>query len=116
MDSLAAMALGRAAAGKPHRVFDWEKAAQLIKDSGATAAAAGLRDDWEYTGDTILIDGKPVKSPFAYLSSNWAIPELTLGDGAPVECWRWESETPGWGAKTSWPPEALAVLGVEVSP
>ena len=33
-------------------VFDWNKAAQIIKERGATNASAGLSGDWEYTGGT----------------------------------------------------------------
>ena len=47
-------------------VFDWERAAQRIKETGAKEASAGLYSDWEYTGGAIWRDGKPVDSDDTY--------------------------------------------------
>ena len=54
MDSLAAFAMGDANRGNEHMVFDWDTAATLIRDRGATEASAGLASDWEYTGGNYL--------------------------------------------------------------
>lgn len=110
MDTMQAFGRAMAAQGNEPRVFDWVKAAQLIKASGAKTAAAGLRGDWENTGGAILEDGKPVRDSYTFLRSVWAEPELTLDDGPEIECWRLQSEVPEWDAKTKWPPEALAIL------
>lgn len=111
MDTLTAYAIGQANRGKPHMVFDWEKAARLIVERNAQSAAAGLAGDWENTGGTILRDGKPVPKDdtYTYLGSTWAVPELQI-DGDILDCWRMEKDTPGWDCDTYWPKEALDIL------
>ena len=116
MDSFAAFAMGRTATAmnSPHRVFDWHKAAELIRKRKPLIASAGLRDDWEYTGGEIYRDGKPVPKgeSYTYLASNWAIPELDM-DGEIVECFVMLDDSPGWGSHTYWPKTALAILDAE---
>lgn len=111
MNSLEAMARGEAAraAGAKHRVFDWDKAAELIRERKPKQAGAGLSGDWEWTGGTIFEDGKPVTDSYTYLESNWATPELEL-DGETIDCWRYVDETDGWNADTKWPESALKIL------
>ena len=110
MDTLSAFMLSEANRGRERMVFDWEKAAQIIKKSNATTASAGLRGDWEYTGGRIWKDGKPCTDSYTYLASTWSTRQLKIS-GKMYDCYRMESETPGWGAKTKWPPEALAIIG-----
>lgn len=112
MDTMSAFLRNQASQGNEMMVFDWEKAATLIKERGATRASAGLSQDWEYTGGEIFRDGKPVPSEetYVYLASTWATPEIEI-DGETVDCYLMESETPGWDSDTYWPPEALAILG-----
>jgi hypothetical protein len=111
MDTLSAYALGQANRGRESRVFDWDKAATLIRERNAQDARAGLSGDWEWTGGAILADGKPVprENTYTYLASTWAIPELEI-DRETIDCWRVESETPGWDSDTYWPESALAIL------
>jgi hypothetical protein len=113
MDSLSAFAMGEANRDKEQKVFDWVKAATLIKQRGAKNASAGLRGDWEYTGGEILCDGKPapIEDTYVYLASTWATPELEIDGGEKVPCYRMASETPGWDCDTYWPVEALEILG-----
>lgn len=115
MNSLLAFAMAEQAraAGAELMVFDWDKAAQIIRDTSAKHAYAGLRDDWEYTGDTIYEDGQPVKNCDTYLASVWAVPELEV-NGEVIPCYRMESAAPGWGAKTKWPASALAILRADI--
>lgn len=108
MDSMKAYMMGQANRGNPLMVFDWCKAARLIKGKNPDWAGAGLCSDWEYTGGTIWADGKPVKDDYTYLASTWATPELDL-DGEIIDCCVMEDETE-WGSDTKWPPEALAIL------
>lgn len=111
MDSM--MAFGRAEAnkGQENKVFDWDKAAKIIKESGATSASAGLSGDWEWTGGDIFEDGKPVDKAktYTYLSSNHATPELCV-DGDHTDCYKMENEANGWDAHTYWPQSALDIL------
>ncbi len=79
MDSFIAFAMGMANRGKPMMVFDWDKAAKRIKETGARQASAGLAGDWEYTGGEILVDGKPTNDGYTYLASTWAVPEIEIG-------------------------------------
>lgn len=116
MDSIAAFALGEANRGKEMKVFDWERAAMLIKERSAMSAGAGLSEDWYWTGGEILRDGKPIPSneTNTYLASTWATPTLEI-DGEQIDCYRMESTTPGWTSSTYWPKEALEILGVALA-
>lgn len=112
MNTWAAFAMGEANRGKEMMVFDWNKAARLIRERKPECASAGLRGDWEYTGGAIYEDGKPVMGDYTYLASTWAVPELDM-DGAIVECFRMKHEVPGWDSKTKWPKSALDILSTE---
>lgn len=110
MDTFAAFIMGEANRGRPLRVFDWNKAATLIKERSATQASAGLTEDWDWTGGSILKDGKPDMEDYTYLASTWATPVLII-DGDYIECFLMENDVPGWNAETKWPESALAILG-----
>ena len=116
MDTMAAFARGSAAraSGAPMMVFDWKRAATLIKERGAKHASAGLAGDWEWTGGDILSDGIPIPrgETCVYLASIWATPELEI-DGERMDCFCMQSDSPGWDSDTYWPPEALAILNGE---
>lgn len=109
MDTLKAIAKCQAAkdAGNPLMVFDWDKAARRIKESGAKVAGAGLRDDWFWTGGTIYVNGDPVRDSYTYLASLWAVPELEL-DGVKEPCY--VVAPPDWDEHTKWPQSALDIL------
>lgn len=116
MDSLSAFARGEAARrqGAKQKIFDWHKAAQLIKERKPKEASAGLQSDWEWTGGTIYTDESgPLKEGRTYLSSIWAIPELDL-DGEVIPCWISEdNNSEEWNSDTFWPESALAILKSE---
>jgi len=111
MDTMKAFSMAEASRGEELKVFDWEKAATLIVERGAKEASAGLQDDWEYTGGTILEDGRPVpaEETYVYLASTWATPEIEI-DGEVLDCFRMQSAAPGWDEDTYWPAEALEIL------
>ena len=109
MNAWMAFAMAEASRDKERMVFDWDKAARLIKERKPEKAYAGLRGDWEYTGGMIYEDGKPVKDDYAFLASTWAVPELDM-DGDVVECYRLQHEVPKWGSNTMWPKRALDIL------
>lgn len=117
MDTMSAFALGKANRGNELKVFDWSKAAKLIKESGCKEARAGLTGDWEWTGGQIFSDGEPVKKEDAhvYLVSIWATPELEI-DGNRQDCYLMKSQTPdgSWDRDTFWPKEALDILGITI--
>lgn len=108
---MSAFLRGQAAQGQPQRVFDWDKAARIIRERGAMSASAGLIEDWGHTGGAILRDGKPIpkEDTYTYLSSNWATPVLEI-DGEEIPCWRYERDTDEWNAETFWPESALKIL------
>lgn len=113
MDTLSAFAMGQANRGREQKVFDWDKAARLIKEHEAVEASAGLSGDWEYTGGCIFSDGKPVTDSYTYLSSTWATPEIEI-DGEMFNCYVMASDVPEqWGTDYSgikWPESALSIL------
>lgn len=111
MDSMSAFAMRQANRGKEMMVFDWERAAKIIKERGAKNASAGLSADWEWTGGGILRNGEPVPKDdtYTYLASTWATPELEV-DGETMDCYRMQSATPGWDSGTYWPDEARSIL------
>ena len=109
MDTTSAFARGEASRDKESKVFDWNKAAELIKKNKPKEASAGLQSDWEWTGGLIFKDGKPVTDEYTYLSSTWATPELDM-DGEIVDCYKMQSETPRWHSATKWPKSALKIL------
>lgn len=87
MNTMEAFAMGEANRGKELMVFDWDTAAKLIRENSPSIALAGLRNDWEYTGGEIYIDGEPTFDSYTYLASTWATPELDL-DGEVVPCYK----------------------------
>lgn len=113
VDIFSGFARGEAAraSGAKLMVFDWDRAARRIKDSGAVNASAGLAGDWEWTGGEIWRDGKPLSrdDTYTYLASIWAMPELEL-DGVREGCWVYADTTPGWDSDTFWPASALAIV------
>lgn len=111
MDTMSAFMMGQANRGKEPMVFDWIKAARIIRENNVKNASAGLAGDWEWTGGDILEDGVPIPSEdtYTYLASTWATPELEF-DGNTVDCYKMQSEVPDWGAETYWPEEALEEL------
>ena len=111
MDTVQAFAMGESSRGKEPKVFDWDKAAQIIKDRGAQSASAGLAQDWEWTAGLILKDGNPIPADdtYTYLASTWATPTLRI-NGENIECYKMKSETPGWGSDTYWPQSALDIF------
>ena len=112
MNTWAAFVMGEANHGKELMVFDWDRAARLIRERKPERASAGLRSDWEYTGGTIYEDGKPVMDDYTFLASTWAVPELDM-DGDIVECFCMEHEAPGWDSETKWPKSALDILNMK---
>ena len=109
MDTMQAFAKGELNRGKPLKVFDWDKAAQLIKEKQPKAAAAGLSGDWDYTGGIIYSDGSIIEDEYTYLASTWATPELEIDDEI-IDCWKYQDETPNWDSETKWPESARKVL------
>ena len=111
MDTLRAFAKCKANRGKELMVFDWHKAAKLIKERKAQNASAGLSGDWENNGGKIFTAGKPVTDEYTYLASRWATPEIEI-DGELIECYIMQNESPegSWNAYTKWPESALKIL------
>jgi len=115
MRTMAAYMMGQMNRNNRVKVFDWDKAARLIRERGAREARAGLAGDWEWTGGAILKVGFPVAQhdTYTYLSSTWATPEIEI-DGILEDCWCWQDDSPGWDEHTYWPESAKALLCVNV--
>lgn len=112
MDTADAFRLARAARarGDAFRGFDWETAARLIKERKPKCAEAGLEGDWDCTGGVIYQDGKTVTDSYAFLSSNWAIPQLDL-DGERIDCWVVLTDPKSFNPTELWPVAAIEILG-----
>lgn len=109
MNTTAAFAMGRMNRGHELMVFDWDKAARLIREYQPKYADAYLYSDREWTGGTIYIDNKPVFDDYTYLASTWATPMLDM-DGVDIECYKMQHEVPEWDSDTKWPASALTIL------
>ena len=109
MNTEMAFMMGMANRGKELMVFDWDKAAQLIKEHKPESAFAYLYSDAEWTGGTIYEDGEIVTDSYTYLASTWATPMLDL-DGDEYECYKMQHEVPEWGSDTKWPESARKIL------
>lgn len=103
-----AYALAQASKNSVGKVFDWDKAAKLIKEQNPKEVSAGLGNDWEYTGGCIYRDGDPVMDDYTYLASVWATPELSM-DGIIVDCFLPKDKS-DYDAHTKWPESALKIL------
>ncbi len=92
-------------------VFNWDLAAQLIRERKPAIARAGLLEDWGCTGGVIFNDEKPTPAnkTYTFLSSKWATPVLML-DSEIVECWVYKTDAPEWNCDTYWPESALKIL------
>lgn len=110
MNSFMGFSMGEANREKKLMVFDWDKAAQIIKERKPEIANAGLCYNWEYTGGCIYENGKPFLDDNTYLASTWAVPELQIDDCKVIPCYKMKSETPKWDASTKWPKSALEIL------
>lgn len=98
------------------KVFDWTRAANLIKFHQPKRAEAGLAQDWGLTCAVIWRNGEPVKENDGqmYLESFWATPIIVFEDGKEVECWVHADDIPAgeeWDASTMWPQSSLAIVG-----
>lgn len=110
----------RLAKDKPVMVFDFDKAAQIIKDRlkehPNLIADAGLQRDFNNTCGTIFENGKPQTDGGCYLASNWAIPTLILSwDGEEmeeIECYVLLKDS-RFNANSDWDEESLEILGIK---
>ena len=114
MNTMAAFAMGFANRGNEPMVFDWDKAAELIKEKGIRNAGAGLRGDYGNTAGDILSDGEPVMDDYTFLASTWATPMLLIyGDDGwyseEILCYVMKSMT-AWKHDTKCTKSALAIL------
>lgn len=109
MDILQAFAINQATPDGNEKVFDWDKAAKIIKERKPKTASAGLSEDLFWTGGLIYKNGKPIKNEYTYLASCWATPVLEMDDGAEIECYQPKGYN-GWDEHTKWPESALKIL------
>jgi hypothetical protein len=109
--------LGSRSNNNPQKVFDWDKAAEIINDRlskyNKLSAEAGLQGDWNQTGGLIFENGFPTNGHYTYLSSNWAIPTLLIfEDGVEIEeieCYTTESR---FDESSKWDEKSLYILGI----
>ena len=91
-----------------------DKLSDKKRERNPQRAAAGLREDWFWTGSSIWRDGKICTDEPPYLLSYWATPIIILEfeDGEEeIECWMQADES-AWDEDTNWPESARKILGV----
>ena len=108
MNTMLAYAINMSTPDGHGKVFDWVKAAKILKEKNPDEACAGLLEDMEWTAGTIWLEHKPYNEEYTYLSSRWATPVLEI-DGEHIECWE-SSDGSKWNSDTKWPDEALALI------
>lgn len=95
------------------KIFDWDKAVEIIRDRKIINCSAGLLEDWGNTADNIFKDGKPLLDTWAYLGSYWATPGIEWeerGETIMVKCFK---ETESSTFEKPWPQRCLDSLGIE---
>ena len=115
MNTGAAYAMGQATRGNESKVFDWDKAAEIIRDKKPIWAVAGLKEDMDWTAGAIYQDGEPITDDYTFLASTWATRVLEMRTGFAedlevIPCYRMAHEVPHWGSGTKWPHSAMEIL------
>lgn len=116
MDTASAIMMGALSRGKEQMVFDWDKAAEIIRERKPERAWAGLNGDMGNTGGEIFAEGKPVTDDYTYLASTWCRPVLVIiqdedeYEEEKILCYRMQHEVPDWDCHTKWPDSALDIL------
>jgi hypothetical protein len=99
--------------GNKMKTFDWDKAAQIIKEKlkidNNLIAEAGLEGDWNYTGGVIFEKGQPNIDDYTFLSSNWAIPTLIINNEEEIPCYT-EDENSRFNSRSKWDDISLNIL------
>jgi hypothetical protein len=109
MNTLRAMKMGQRSKGRERKVFDWDKAATIIKERHPKQAVAGLEELMEWTAGVIWEDGHIVVDSYTYLASTWATPVLVLDGDEIIPCYLMTSKTT-YTSKTKWPESAVAII------
>ena len=92
------------------KVFNWIKAANIIKENPEKTWYAGLLEDWYWTSDIIWKNGHTTDCDELYPYSIWATPILMSTDNSEfIECWVPADEV-DWDDDTKWPEEALNII------
>ena len=115
MDTAQAILMGALNRHRERKVFDWCKAAKIIKSNNPDEVWAGLKGDFENTSGLIYSEGKIIDSYQIgmYLASTWATPVIQLlinDEEYEFPCYIMESETT-WNEHTVWPDEAKDIIG-----
>ena len=95
------------------KVFDWDKAAEIIRDRKPRVAVAGLAQDWNNTSGNIVEGGEILEDSWwkPYLASAWATPALELDNGELIPCYILIGDNEQeWGSGTYWPDSAREIL------
>lgn len=99
-------------------VFDWDKAARIIRDRKPLSAVAGLERDWPNVAVEIYREGKIEEYDddtmfMGYRASMWDVPLLRLyfSDKHTEDyvCYVTESQTE-WDVETWWPQSARDIM------
>lgn len=109
MDLISAIAKNMDPQDQELSVFDWDKAATIIRDQKLHTVYAGLKEDWDLTSGPILINGS-IPEAYTFLASTWATPAFSVDNEIFVTCYKMQSEVPNWNASTFWPESARRII------
>lgn len=95
------------------RVFDWDRAAALIKATGARTALAGIDKDWVSSSDSIFEDGRArADSACQAWTENPAMSPCLVLDGKRISCYKemWAGDISLADRKAIWPGRSAEAL------
>lgn len=95
------------------RVFDWDRAAALIKATGAQTALAGIDKDWLSSSDSIFDDGRArVDSACQAWTENPNMSPCLELDGKRMPCFKemWVSDITVADRRAIWPGRSAEIL------
>jgi hypothetical protein len=96
---------------QPRRVFDWDRAAEIIREHRPKSVVVGRKGDTTGFIEPIYADGEVApRGAVAPTLVSFLPLVLRLDWGEEVECWAYDFEHPEWTAETWWPSSALHIL------
>jgi hypothetical protein len=75
-----------------YKIFDWDKAARLIKEKKPKMPVlAGIKEDWHYTFGAIYDNGEIINDSSPWTYSNLYTPQMVINREF-IECWIYAKE------------------------
>ena len=92
-------------------VFDWEKAAEVLRERQPVAASVSFIGKHERTEPVLIYrDGEPTPDPRTFCPYDAFDKPTLLIDGDEIECFRLENTITTWAIDEYWPESARRIL------